>query len=145
MSRRIDLGEHFTIQELVPREIYADFGRQAIWFLDPVAVGVLKLLRRQFGPCTVNDWKWGGEFRYSGYRQPEVDIGAPLSQHRFGRAFDCKFENFSADQVRQNIMADEALWMAAGLTTLESGEIADTWVHFDTRPTNKDSILIVKS
>lgn len=142
--RHIDLGEHFRIQELVPQREYQDFGMNCVWMLDPVAVGVLKLMRRVYGPITVNDWLWGGDFEFSGYRPPDCGIGAHYSQHKFGRAFDVKSDNYSPDQIREGIINNQELWLNAGLTTIESGDIAETWVHFDTRPTNMDKIFIVK-
>lgn len=142
--RHIDLGPHFTIQELVPEREYQDLGMNCRWLLDPVAVHVLKLMRQVYGPLTVNDWSFGGDFQYSGYRPPDCSVGAHYSQHKFGRAFDVKSEQYTPDQIREGIMANQELWLDAGLTTLESGKIATSWVHFDTRPTNMDEIMIVK-
>ena len=66
-----------------------------------------------------------------------------LSQHRFGNAFDCNIAGISPDDVRKEIMANEKLFMGQGLTTLEDGKIATTWVHSDCRITRKENIFIV--
>lgn len=93
---------------------------------------------------TVNDWAWNEDgFTLRGYRPPRTDTGAELSQHKFGRAFDCDIEGYSADEVRSIIQANEGIFMSEGLTTIESGEIATTWIHSDIRQTEYDRILVV--
>lgn len=75
---------------------------------------------------------------------PDANVGSYLSQHKFGNAFDCHIKGLSADGVRQEIMDNEKEFMDAGLTTLESGAYAPTWVHSDCRDTGLDHIFIVK-
>jgi len=60
-----------------------------------------------------------------------------------GRAFDCTIKGYTADEVRQKILDNEGLFMEEGLTTLESGEYATTWVHSDIRSHRKNGIYIV--
>jgi hypothetical protein len=94
-------------------------------------------------PVTVNNWHRGGKYTERGFRLPNTDTGASLSQHKFGRAFDCTIEGYTADEVRQIILDNEETFINAGLTTLESGEYAPTWVHSDLRSHKHERILIV--
>lgn len=140
----IDIGPHFILQELVPEEIYSRYGQKSIWFSDPVAVRVLLFMRERYGKTKVNNWKWGGNRDEAGYRLPTTETGSEFSQHKLGRAFDPQFEEYTADEVREDILRNQDLFLSLGLTTIEHKEYAPTWVHYDTRPTNMSEILIIK-
>ena len=135
------VSKNFDIKELVPREVYQRFGDFSVWFLDQKTIQVLQQLRDTFGTCIVNNWSSGGKFNYSGYRQPDCKVGASFSQHKFGRAFDCKFTKATAEEVRQAIQADKTFWLEQGLSCYEDNV---SWLHFDTRWTNFNDIFIVK-
>lgn len=127
--------KNFAITELIGRKVYEYHGDYYSWFLlDETALRVLQALRDEFGPCVVNDWNSGGKFRESGLRNRYTDTGAHNSAHKFGRAFDCKFKNYSADEVREAVLKDEKKWLDLGLTRFEDGAYAKTWFHFDTMP-----------
>jgi len=138
---------NFSLQEFVPPEIWRQFGEQSKWFLDPRMLDLAQFYRDFFGkPVYVNTWAvdWlGTNFGLRGLRPLDSDTGARWSQHKFGRAFDCNVKGMDPDEVRGAIRDNENTFMDAGLTTLESGEIADTWVHSDIRTTGRDSIFIV--
>lgn len=129
---------HFELRELVDPETYRWLGERAWWVLDPRALATLDQLRDRFGPCTVNNWHADGDFRYRGFRPPGCAVGAALSQHRFGRAFDCTFRE-TAQEVREYIRAHRAEFPF--LTTLETDV---TWLHFDVRDTGTQDILIIR-
>jgi len=134
----------FDLREFVPPAVWDQFGPASRWFLDPRMLDLAQFYRDFFeAPVTVNTWAWDGRFEERGFRLPDTNTGSRLSQHKFGRAFDCNVEGLTPDEVRSRIMDNEALFMEKGLTTLESGDIAKTWVHSDIRKTNQDSILIV--
>jgi hypothetical protein len=134
----------FSLQEFVPPSVWNQFGSASRWFLDPRLLDLAQFYRDYFdAPVWVNTWAWDGRFKERGFRLPTTNVGARLSQHKFGRAFDCNVEGMTPEEVRERIMDNEALFMEKGLTTLESGEIAKTWVHSDIRTTTQDSILIV--
>ena len=138
---------NFGLKEFVPPTIWTQFRDRARWFLDPRMLDLAQFYRDFFGkPVYVNTWgvDWlGTNFELRGFRPPSADTGAHYSQHKFGRAFDCNVKGMTPDEVRGAIRENESAFMGAGLTTLESGEIADTWVHSDIRTTDQDSILIV--
>lgn len=130
--------KHFDIRELVDPETYEKLGSNAWIVLEPRAVITLDQLRDRFGRCTVNTWHLGGTLRYRGFRPPQCTVGAALSQHRFGRAFDCSF-NASAHAVREYILANPQEF--PHITTLED-EV--TWVHFDVRDHGGPHIKLIK-
>lgn len=130
--------KHFALKELVDPETYAKLGDRAWIVLDPRALATLDQLRKRFGSCTVNNWHSGGAHKYRGFRPPQCTVGAALSQHRFGRAFDCSF-NTSAHVVREYVLDNWAEFPY--LMTLED-EVS--WVHFDVRDHGGAGIQLVK-
>jgi hypothetical protein len=140
----MQIRPNFDLREFVPPSVWEDFGWAARWFLDPRMLDLAQFYRDFFeAPVRVNDWHYGGDFTERGFRLPSTETGAELSQHKFGRAFDCNVKGMTPDEVRSQIKENENLFMRKGLTTLESGAIATTWVHSDIRTTDRNSILMV--
>jgi len=133
--------KHFQLHELVPPDIYESRGSRAWELLDAPALVTLDQLRERFGRTRVNDWWWGGRFKESGLRSFTTSTGAALSQHRFGRAFDCKFDGITPREACDYVLAhpDEFPY----LTTIENPDATPTWFHFDTRNHHKAGIWIV--
>jgi hypothetical protein len=128
--------KYFTIQELVPEEVYLDRGVRAWQLLDERLLRLLDYLREEFGPAIVNNWNTGGVYNESGLRTPDCEYYSPYSQHTFGRACDIKFVNVKAEEVRQwlkDTWGDEGLGFSI---TLEENV---TWVHVDVR--NDDELI----
>ncbi|MBI9113281.1 peptidase M15 [Maridesulfovibrio ferrireducens] len=135
---------HFRIEELVSPEFYeANKSRGELMWLafDARVLITLDLLRKVYGPLTVNDWLWGGPFKYSGLRSMDCEEGAALSQHKFGRAADAKFKNVTADEVRNDmrkkgLLAPENKWSGSrcfdSITCIEETPNM-SWFHFDVR------------
>jgi len=140
----VKVSRDFDIRELVPPSIWERFGQKSVWFVRPGVIELAQFYREFFdSPVRINDWHYGGDLTMRGFRPPSSGVGAELSQHRFGNAFDCDIEGLTADEVREAILKHESAFMEAGLTTLESGAYAPTWVHSDLRTTNKDQITMV--
>jgi len=112
----------------------------------------------------INNWHYAksGIRRWSGLRtvpyiMRQLKTGkrpATLTQHIGGmcNATDKKYyivfndgkrKEIPASEIRSIILKNQSTWMAWGLTTLESGKYAPTWVHGDCRPTGRKTILIV--
>jgi len=133
--------EHFDIEELVTPDLFEEFRdrQHRLWQLfDVRALITLDALRGRFGPITVNDWVWGGDFTLSGLRPWDTEIGAKLSQHKFGRGVDCKFKDISAHDVRQKLFeADRAGRQFGNPHFLHITCVEDfpgmSWFHFDVR------------
>jgi hypothetical protein len=132
---------HFQIEELVPPSIFEARGERAIELLDLEALVTLDLLRDRYGTLTVNDWHWEGHFTESGLRHPDTETGAKFSQHKFGRAFDCKFRRTTPREVFDDILEHDELFPK--LTVLENVEHTPTWLHFDTRNHGRRGIWVV--
>lgn len=140
----MSVSKNFILQEFVSEELYKRWGDKAVWFLRPEMIQLAQFYRDYFGASvTVNNWHTGGNFNYRGFREPSCTVGASMSQHRFGNGFDCNIKGVSPDEAREEIINNQEAFMAAGLTTLEDGRIAKTWIHSDLRTTNLDHILIV--
>ncbi|AGN30337.1 hypothetical protein VPFG_00340 [Vibrio phage nt-1] len=132
--------KHFKIQEIVTPDMYYNWG-DACWSLfDDRLLRTLDALRERFGPCTINDWSWGGSFKYSGFRDENyygttAKYLASRSQHKYGRAADCKFRDFTSEEVRKYILEnpDEFPYVKF----IECGPLANgsrmSWVHIDVR------------
>ena len=122
------IPRYFQPYELVPPDLYRQRGDKCLELIDERVLITLDTLRDTFGPCTINDWYWGGAFEQSGLRTPDAPEFSPTSQHTFGRAMDCKFKAVSAEQARQTVMANKPLFPY--ITFLENDV---TWFHFDVR------------
>ncbi len=89
--------QHFAIHELVPPHVYQDRGEAAWQLLDERLLITLDKLRIRYGPTTVNNYYWGSEREWSGLRTVDSPYYRPYSQHTFGRAADCLFQNRTAE------------------------------------------------
>ena len=138
---RIKLNKYFNLDEFVPPETYSKFKSDAIWFTTKAIIESAFHLRTKFGECTINDWYIGGDYKYSGYRPITCRVGADNSLHRCGKAADLKFKNATPEEVRNYIKSNAPIFLALGLTTIESN--TDSWVHIDCRTTNANYILEV--
>lgn len=131
--------KYFTIKELVSPKVYNKRGDKAWQLFDIRALKMIDLLREHFGECVINDWSWGGEFKQSGFRTIWTKWWRMFSQHTFGRAFDMKFKDHTAFEVRKVLTEQwetkfKRLFNAIGIysITLEEGKSV-TWVHIDIR------------
>ena len=122
---------HFKLYELVPRQIYESTPRDKdhrLWGLfDDRTLVTADALRDRYGKTTINDWKWGGNNQYGGWRPGDCEIGSELSQHKFGRALDPKFQEVTAEEVREDILTKEYFDMITCV------EMDISWLHYDMR------------
>lgn len=118
----------FKVQELVPPSIYGEYGSIALRLIDDRVLMTLDQLRLTFGPCTVNDWCFGGRFEQSGLRTDECKEFSPTSQHTFGRAMDCKFSNHPSYEVREYVIKNKSTF-----PFIVFMETDISWFHFDVR------------
>lgn len=131
--------KHFKAQELVPPSVYNVRGDKSIQLFDTNALKLIDWLRDRYGSTTINDWSWGGNFSQSGLRTVEFygsdeSYHKSFSQHKYGRAFDLKFKDVSAEEIRTDL---KAMWELQGLGFPITLEDDVSWVHVDTRPQNK--------
>lgn len=138
--------KYFRIEELVPRDFFeANQNRgDHLWLIfDYRVLWTLDRLREEYGPMILNDWCWGGSNQYRGWRPFDVEIGAYLSQHKFGRAGDPIFRNHSAEKVRQDILETQNAGHFKYITCIE---VDVFWFHFDVRNWKRDKygIKVIK-
>lgn len=131
--------QNFIIQELVSPEIYEEHGEKAWKFLDTRLLRSIQKLRSQFGPAIINNWHMNHNSelstrKYSGLRPFDCDVGADMSQHKFGRAADMIFANHTAEEVRRGIR--EVPERFPYITFVEDNV---SWVHIDVRHTARST------
>lgn len=122
------IPKHFAAHELVPEHVYRARGEKSFELLDDRLLITLDQLRDCFGSITVNNWFWGGNRQWSGLRTEKSPYGSMFSQHRFGRAADCIFKDFRAEEVRQQVLKNPDRFPHITFIELDID-----WFHFDVR------------
>lgn len=127
--------KYFGIKELVPKDFYNNYSSKGEQFLfqiifDERLLRLIDKIRDEFGPMTVCDWSWGGGSNYRGFRPPDCNVGASLSQHRFGRAVDMIPKNVHPDDMRKEIIKDQGTYKWRDVGGLE---MKISWFHVDVR------------
>jgi hypothetical protein len=155
---RIRLTNNFFLDELVPPELYLQFGANARWFIRKEVIYLLQHLRSRHGAIVVNDWSLHGErsaeeflslpkqeqkafFTESGFRLFNTGTGASFSMHKFGAAADAKFLQAKVEDVRDEIKLHYPDYRKIGMTAIEGN--TKTWLHFDIRNTGSKQLLIL--
>ena len=134
--------KHFLIEQLVGPDIHSARGESAWELLDANLLTTLDQLYEVFGPITINNWHTGGNFKESGLRSFTTKTGAALSQHKYGRAADCKPVKVTPQFMYAEILKDPSRFPL--LTTMEDIASTPTWVHCDVRNNGAPGIRIVK-
>ena len=146
---------NFDIREFVPKSIFDKYGANSTWFINEKVIALAQFYKDFFTKyyknkndavknilIVVNNWHSGGTLQQRGFRPPESETGAGLSQHRFCNAFDCDIIIVFKDDTRKEADYTEIhkiineyndMFLEAGLTTVESPEDAPTWLHSDCR------------
>jgi hypothetical protein len=145
------LSENFIVEEFVPRDFFRRYGDWSRCWVRPEIVKLAEFFRSRFNTAVIiNDWSWGGDYQYSGFRPPDCQIGAKYSQHRIANAIDMKFDDMLVQEVYHDIISNEKLYLENGLSCVESidfttaGNEYGGWIHADMRNHGGDSLLIVK-
>ena len=100
--------KHFCIEELVSPKTYELKGEKCWRWFPEKALRGLDALRDEFGGMTINNWKWGGNRRYSGFHLPsDPQDRSQFSGHRQWQSFDCIFADHSAEEVRIKLLGHE--------------------------------------
>lgn len=134
------ISAHFFLEEIVPPEIYNQYGEKGIQFIDQRIINILEYERNHFGRRVfVNNWHIAGATNIRterGFRRPNSLVGGNLSQHKFGRAADRNIEGISAQEHYQYILDHPEEWINRGLTTMENIDSTPSWLHSDVRNTS---------
>ena len=128
--------KHFVIEELISQDLYTKYGSEKCWeFLDPELLKMIDIIKERFpdGTCSINTWKWNGDRKWSGIRTSKSSYFSVGSMHSWGKAVDMVFSKYTADEVREDIIANPDIYYA-----IKGLELGISWVHIDTR--NRETI-----
>lgn len=138
--------QHFRPAELVCPEVYSVYGARALMFMDSRILWTADAIREHFGrPVVINTWQWRevGGHCYRGLRPWSSQIGAAMSQHKYGRALDFDVDGMPAAEVRAEI---RDRWRDVPafrfITALEDGV---DWVHIDCRNTGSEELMVFRA
>ena len=131
--------KHFDIKELVPEDMYLKYGDKCWLLFDERALMTIDAIREFVGvPAIINNWHNKGSYSQRGFRT-DIKTGAPLSQHRFGRAFDITFQTIKGVEG-YNALRQEIVKNKAKFPYLRGLEDNINWLHIDTR--NVESMIV---
>lgn len=123
------ISKHFKLEELFDPDTVQIYGNDAWLFMPDESIMMLDGVREFFDlPVTVNNWSWGGTFRYRGYRPLACKVGAKNSYHRKCRAFDFDVKGLTAKEARNAILTNKD---DARLLLITRMEADVNWVHID--------------
>lgn len=144
-SKEIDFGKHFQLEEFVPKTIHDWFGDDAVYFVSEWQVEIAKDIRAFFdAPVVINDWVFGGDLHYRGYRPPFAKVGASRSMHKLAGAIDFHVVGWPIKEV-WGALTDLNLhdyWYAQGIRRIEHIKHTPTWVHIDNKDIGIDKIIV---
>jgi hypothetical protein len=133
-------AKHFKVQEFVPEEVYRELGNMSMLLIDSRMVKTADAIREYFGvPMNINDWCFGGNIQYRGYRPLYSCVGAKWSQHKFGRALDI-VSRIPASEIRKAILDNQE-----DFPFVSAMEDDVNWLHVDCRNIDyKNGIYLFK-
>lgn len=133
------ISKHFKIYELVDKDTYTSRGEKAWELISPELIETIDTIKERFpkGSMTINNWKWNGDRNWSGLRNPSSPWFSKYSQHSLGCAIDAIFSEYSADEVRKDIIDNPDIY-----PHVKGIETDISWLHVDTR--NRDTVAIFK-
>jgi hypothetical protein len=128
----------FHPAEFFPKSASLQLFSNQIWrLIDDRVLWTAEQIRKRYGVTIINDYLWGGNNQYRAYRPiPELlevnktrsNKFSLTSQHCFGRAIDCKFRDWTAEEVRQDIKKNPKHDVFKFITRVEDKV---DWFHFD--------------
>lgn len=129
--------KYFKSYELVDKTTYQkrlDFSYQLI---DSRILWTIDKLREYFNSSIIiNNWKFGGNREWSGFRTKESPYYSPYSQHTTGRAIDFIVRDVNSKLVREEIKNNINKDVFKYITAIEDFDGMD-WAHIDCRNWNK--------
>lgn len=140
--------KHFKIQELVSKQVFEKYGEKAWEFFDDRFLKTIDWLRDVLQkPILINTWHQKGISQQQGFRSNlerfvvnKTEEGALYcTQHMFGRAADMEIMGMTADEFRKWAVknADQfpyPVWIEDNVS----------WVHIDTRQSDKQKVYLFK-
>ena len=127
-------SKYFKIHELVSRDLYMLKGEGAWRYVDTNLIQAIDTIKERFpkGTMTINNYEWNGSRQWSGLRTPDSPYFSLTSMHSFMMAIDAIFSDYTAEEVRQDILNNPSAY-----PTIKGLELGITWLHIDTRNTDE--------
>ena len=126
------IPEGIQLYEVLPKQFYEEeyptHGNRLWMMFDYELLLTVHHMRKRYGTVYLNNWYWGGDKQYRGWRPFHTTVGAYLSQHKFGRAVDMVFKFYSAERIRNDILASPYSTAFKFITGIE---MEVSWVHID--------------
>lgn len=141
---------NFQQHELVDSstlKLYESMGWDVLRLFHPTILFSADKLRDKLGvKCTINNWKFGGNREWSGYRTPESPYFSPYSQHN-GKAVDIIIDGFCVDDysdLRREMVDNpwETAWKYVTRVEMTKNHVPISWLHIDVACHDKSSLGI---
>lgn len=142
--------QHFGLKELLPPDLYHELeSKNQLWrgwyYLDARVLITIDALRKKFGSAFMNTWGLSqsiqsayGRHQWRGYRPQDCKIGSTTSDHKFGRAADIVFRDYTAQEVRDYVLANPEEFPYIKII-----EDDVSWFHFSVNMRNLDDTITV--
>lgn len=145
MNYYIPDSDLFIEQEFVDKKTYEYYKSKGwdVWRLfDPrLLYSVDKMRFKLDVPFTINNWAFGGNREWSGFRTPRSKYYSQYSMHN-GRAVDIVLLHGgpSYDEIRKMMIDDpfDDAWKYITALEMTSGGVTIGWLHMDVRNHNKE-------
>ena len=124
------VSKYYYVHEFVPEHIYKEYGEKAWRFINAGLIETYDTLKERFpkGSITINNYFWGGDRHWSGLRTPQSPYYSETSIHSLGGAGDSIFSDYTAEEVRQDIINNPEIY-----PHVKGIEMGISWLHVDTR------------
>lgn len=119
--------KYFEAHELVAPEYYVIHKEMSFELFNDHILRSLDNFRLHFGKSlTINDYGFKGDYFRSGLRIPDSKVGARLSRHKFGVAFDLKADDMKS--LRKFILNEGSKFF---ITRVEDFKYTKSWCHVE--------------
>jgi hypothetical protein len=137
--------KYFQPYELVPEKINSMIENERVKYsmFDIKLLIFIDWARERYGGLTVNDYMWGGTSQWRGIRTPDSKYYSSGSMHSFGQAIDFIPGKLSAREVIEDLKKLNQILGVPHITRVEDLD-GMTWVHVDTKNTNKKGVHFFK-
>lgn len=138
--------EHFVDEEFVDPSTFHRLSQKGLDVLGGMDIRMLITadeIREYFDkPMVINNWKWGGNRKWSGLRTKDSENFSYDSQHTYGRALDFYMKGISSQEIRDEIKSHYDVRAFRFITRMEEFD-GMSWVHVDCKKWDKSNGIYV--
>ncbi len=139
------IPDHFPLEELFPKKFLSRNRNKVdlLLLFDDRILWTFDQLRNLYGSMTINTWNYNGVLQHCGFRPWNCETGAEWSQHKWGRAGDLHPQDYTAEEIRQDIIENPFQDEFKYITCIE---LDISWLHIDCRnhDKEKEGVLQIK-